>query len=111
MPAVSISSSLNPECVVVLGWQASVSTPPSDTALRHKLEAAQEIERRRPTAAQVHRKHGAGKFALRIAYAHLLGVVKQRWVVHLRNARVLRQPLGDALRVLALLVHPQRHGG
>ena len=46
-----------------------------------------------------------------ITDAELIGVGEQRRVVHRQHRGVPRQPLGDALGVLALAVHSERDGG
>ena len=84
--------------------------PAEAHGIARDLEAPEELERAALAALDFDREDRARKVALRVADPLLLRVVEQRRVVHAQHARVIGEPLGDALGILALAVHPERDG-
>ena len=97
-PACANSSSVKPEWVVVLGWQTSVSTPPSETALRAICRLRRKFERSGFAARDLHGKHGARKVALRFLNPRLIRIVEQGGIDHARHVAMIGERFSDASR-------------
>src|SRR5579875_3950071 len=79
--------------------------------IARELQISQQVERRRFSTFQINRNKAARKVALLAIDALLFGIIEQGRIIYLRNFGMHCEPLGDALRVLALPVHAQANSG